>query len=274
MLDEPRPEGYTPFQGELVVRQSCGCKPEQPADTSLAGAAYAGGVVRQHHDPDRTTRRGVAYVLGLSIVIAGAQVGVGWWSARAWYDRAQFVEAQRLSAALLTFRPSDRAGLAKPATAADLAPERSVITKPARCAPLTLLSERTPVDGESWTGINGTPAQPVNTLTVRFRNAATARRELAAKQAALLRCVSVRLTFPPFDQPEQRFEVTSRWRLPFPGDDRIGYALVGEKKRYEFYVRRYANTLTWSYGANESTPRVRQEVVDDLVDRLREMSEQ
>jgi hypothetical protein len=208
------------------------------------------------------------------MVLASAQVGVGWWSARGWHDQAQFVEAQRLSAALLTFRPSDRAGLAKPATAADLAPERSAITDPARCAPLTLLGERPPTDGQSWTGINGTPAQPVNTLTVRFRDAAAARRELAAKQAALLSCGSVRLTFPPFDQPEQRFQVTGRRRLPFPGDDRVGYALVGEKKRYEFYVRRYANTLTWSYGANESAPRVRQQVVDDLIDRLREMSEE
>jgi hypothetical protein len=55
------------------------------------------------------------------------------------------------------------------------------------------------VDGESWTGINGSPAQPVNILTVRFRDTAAARRALAAKQAALLSCTSVRLTFPPFD---------------------------------------------------------------------------
>lgn len=149
-----------------------------------------------------------------------------------------------------------------------------MITKPARCAPLTLLAERQPTDGQSWTGVNGRPAQPVNTLTVRFRDTAAARRELAAKQAALLSCDSVRLTFPPFDQPEQRFEVTGRRRLPVPMDDRVGYALVGEKKRYEFYVRRYANTLTWSYGANESAPSVRREVVDDLVDRLKEMAQE
>jgi hypothetical protein len=219
-------------------------------------------------------RRGVAYFLGLSIVLASAQVGVGWWSVRAWHDRTQLVEAQRLSAALLTFRPSDRAGLAKSATKDDLAPERYVITKPARCAPLTLLSLRTPTDGQSWTGINGSPAQPVNILTVRFPDAAAARRELAAKQVALLTCGAVRLRFPPFDQPEQRFEVSGRWRLPHPGDDCVRYALVGEEKRYEFYVRRYANTLTWSYGATESAPRVRQQVVDDLIDRLWEMSEE
>jgi hypothetical protein len=89
--------------------------------------------------------------------------------------------------------------LAKPATAADPAPERSMRTNPARCAPLTLLTERTPVNGEAWTGINGSPAQPLNILTGRFRDTAAARRELAAKQAALLSCTSVRLTFPPFE---------------------------------------------------------------------------
>ena len=219
-----------------------------------------------------TTQRGVAYVVGLSVVLTGLQVGAGWRSARAWQDRAELVEASRLSAALLTFRPSDRAGLAKPASAADLAPERSVITNPDRCAPLTRLAARAPVDGQSWTGINGRPAQPVNILTVRLRDATAARRELAAKQAALLSCGSVRLIFPPFGQPEQRFEVTGRRQLPFPWDDRIGYALVGNQKRYEFYVRRYANTLTWSYGSKESAPRVRQEVVDDLIDSLREMA--
>ena len=31
VLDEQRPQGYTPFVGELVVRQSCGCVPEQQA---------------------------------------------------------------------------------------------------------------------------------------------------------------------------------------------------------------------------------------------------
>jgi hypothetical protein len=229
-------------------------------------------VVSQHHDGRRTSRRGVAYLVGLSILLASAQLGAGWWSARAWQDRSHVVEAHRLSVALLTFRPSDRAGLAKPVTAADLAPDRSVRTRPERCAPLTLLSERTPVDGQSWTGINGIPAQPVNTLTVRFDDAAAARRELAAKQAALLTCGSIRLTFAPFNQPEQPFVVIGR-RLPVPGSDHIAYTLKGEK-RYEFYVRRYANTLTWSYGANESAPSVRRAVVDDLVARLNDLSQE
>jgi hypothetical protein len=32
--------------------------------------------------------------------------------------------------------------------------------------------------------------------------------------------------------------------------------------------------LTWSYGASESAPRTRQEIVDDLIDRLRDMSDE
>ena len=128
------------------------------------------------------------------------------------------------------------------------------------------------MDGKSWTGINGTPAQPVSTLTVRFGDAAAARREMAAKQAALLRCGSVRLTFTPFDQPEQPFVVKGR-RLPVPGSDHVAYALEGQK-RYEFYVRRYANTLTWSYGAEESRPSVRRAVVDDLVARLNDLAQE
>src|SRR5215207_1273949 len=146
-----------------------GRHPEAPQ--TLAGAAYAGGVVRQRYGAHRTTRRGVAYVVGLLLVIAGAQVGVaGWWYASAWQERAQFVDAQRLRAALLTFRPPDRAGLAKPATAADLAPEHSVRTNPSRCAPLTLLGERPPTDGQSWSGINGSPAQPVSLVKSVSRN--------------------------------------------------------------------------------------------------------
>jgi LacI family transcriptional regulator len=32
VIDEQRPEGYISFNGKLVVRQSCGCLPKQPAD--------------------------------------------------------------------------------------------------------------------------------------------------------------------------------------------------------------------------------------------------
>lgn len=53
-------------------------------------------------------------------VASGHPPTLAGWS-RSTTKEAQFVEAQRLTAALRTFRPSERAWLAKPATAADLA---------------------------------------------------------------------------------------------------------------------------------------------------------
>jgi hypothetical protein len=46
---------------------------------------------------------------------------------------------------------------------------------------------------------------------------------------------------------------------------------MGHGNRYEFYVRRYANTVTWTYGDDHSGADVRREVVDDLVARLKEL---
>jgi hypothetical protein len=48
--------------------------------------------------------------------------------------------------------------------------------------------------------------------------------------------------------------------------------LVGGDKRYDFYVRRYANTLTWTYADDVSTPQVREEVVRSLVERLEDLA--
>ena len=49
------------------------------------------------------------------------------------------------------------------------------------------------------------------------------------------------------------------------------WSVIGNKT-YDFYVRRYANTLTWTYGDNASTPAVRRQVADDLVDRLKDIA--
>jgi hypothetical protein len=113
------PRAIRPLTGNLSsASPAAAC---ESGRRSLAGT-YAGGVVTQHHeksshDPTLGAVRSRAVDL-----VASAQLGAGWWSARAWQDRAQFVEAQRPTAALRTFRPSERAGLAKPATAADRAP--------------------------------------------------------------------------------------------------------------------------------------------------------
>ena len=57
---------------------------------------------------------------------------------------------------------------------------------------------------------------------------------------------------------------------PFGG--RVAYALTGGGKRYDFYVRQYANTLTWTYGDDASTPQSARQVADDLVGRLKDMA--
>jgi len=98
------------------------------------------------------------------------------------------------------------------------------------------------------------------------------RAALRAKRLALMRCGSVRLTFPPFDEPAERFTVRGRLQLTIAAGDMLTYTLAGERARYSFYLRRYANTLTWSYGANESEPGVRREVVDDLARKLHELA--
>jgi hypothetical protein len=186
-------------------------------------------------------------------------------------DRIQVVTAPRLRVALRTFRPSERAGLSQDVTARDLAAENLVRTEPSQCAPLSLLAVAMPLDGQSWTGISGSPAEPVTTLTVRYGDATAARRAIRDKGRALLRCRSVSLTFPPFDRPAQDFAVTGRtWPSTLLGD-RIEYALAGPEKRYDFFVNRYGNTLTWTYG-DPSAAAVRRRVVLDLAARLSELS--
>ena len=210
----------------------------------------------------------VAVALCLSIIAFSLEVAGGL-QVRRWYDRSQFVKASQLSAALLTFRPSDRAGQPQKVEHADLAPGALVRTVPRRCRSLTLLAVRTALDGESWTGINGSPAQPVNTLTVRYADAASARADFRQKRLAMLTCHTVVLSFPPYEDPAEPFTVGNRAPALSVFGDRIGYALTGGNKTYDFYVRRYANTLTWTYGDNASTPAVRRQVADDLVDRLK-----
>ena len=219
----------------------------------------------------RATLRIVVAVLAAGLLWLSAEIATGL-TIRGWLDRRQAVPAQRLTVALETFRPSERAGLSNSVDVAELAPGRSVRSDPARCKPLSLLAVTGAVGGESWTGVNGLPAQPVTTLTVRYPDSAGARQELLDKRIALLRCGTVRLTFPPFDKPAEDFRVTDRLWAAFPAGDRLRYVLVGHGNRYDFYIRRYANTLTWTYGDDRSADPVRRQIVDDLIGRLGELS--
>jgi hypothetical protein len=211
--------------------------------------------------------RAVIVVLAVLVIVIG-----GGTTARLLVDRRSFVTEQQLAAAMETFRPSERSGGAEAVDATTLSPERSTRADPGRCRPLALLTVGEVVDGRTWTGINGSPAQPVRTLTVRFAEAGTARAQLSRKRMALLRCDELAVTFPPFDEPAQTYTVEDRLRVTSLVGDRMSYTLRGSEDSYTFYVRQYANTLTWSYGDDSSTPAVRREVADALVARLREIA--
>lgn len=187
-------------------------------------------------------------------------------------DRREQVSDERLLVALQTFRPSERAGRARRVPPADLGPERSVRSDPSSCAALSLLSTGQALDGASWSGISGQPVQPVTILAVRFADADQARAALREKRLALLTCRSVRLTFAPYDEPAREFGVTFGPAALLP--DRASYGLVSGGERYEFYVRRWGNTLTWTYDKDRERIRVSRRVVDDLADRLENLSKE
>lgn len=216
----------------------------------------------------RSTTRVVVATVAVSLVLLGAEVGAGL-GVRSALDRRAYVSDLRLDAALETFRPVDRSGLASPGS---FEAGRDPRTDPAACAPLTVLTSTPPLDGRSWTGINGRPAQPVTLLTARYADADGARAELDRKRVALLRCTRVTITFPPYDAPPTTYTVTGRhWATSAVGPV-VRWSLVGGGRRFDFYVQRYANTLTWTYADDVSTPAVREEVARSLVDRLRDLA--
>lgn len=176
-----------------------------------------------------------------------------------------------LGAAMQTFRPAEHPGLSRPVTRSDLDPALAVQSVPGYCAPLSVLSTGRALDGVSWSGAAGNPLQPVLLLSVRFGDAEQARAEIVRKRIALLRCSQVQLTFPPFREPGRPFEVRVRsWPPEVWLNDRMSYALVEGGRRFEFYVRRYDNVVTWSYGDPDGVA-LRRGIVDDLAARLSEL---
>ena len=213
----------------------------------------------------------VVVTVAAALALLGVEIGAGL-GVRDALDRRAYVTDLRLDAALETFRPVERSGLATPADPLGFGPDRSPRTDPAACAPLTVLASTPPLDGRSWTGVNGRPAQPVNLLVVRYADADGARAELDRKRLAMLRCTRVAITFPPYAGPPTTYTVTGRhWPTSVTGSV-VRWSLVGGGRRFDFYVRRYANTLTWTYADDVSTPEVREQVADSLVVRLRDLA--
>jgi len=213
----------------------------------------------------------VAALVAGSLVVVGAEVGAAY-GVRTVLDHRAYVSELRLDAALETFRPVERPGLASPADPATFDPDENPRTEPAACAPLAVLTTTTPLDGRSWTGASGRPAQPVTLLVVRFADANDARAELDRKRLALLRCGQVAITFPPYDDPATTWTVGGRLRPTTLAGTVMRWSLVGGDRRFDFYVRRHANTLTWTYADDVSTPQVREEVARSLAARLRDLA--
>ena len=197
-------------------------------------------------------------------VRVGAVVGV-----RAALDRRAYVSALRLDTAFATFRPGDP-GQAASYDPLNFTADHDPRTNPAACLPLTVLTSRVPLDARSWTGTVDSPAKPVILLTVRLADAGSARAELERKRVAMLRCTVLAVT--PSEGAPISYTVTGRhWQSSAVGTT-VRWSLVGGAARYDFYVRRYANTLTWTYTDDASNPMVRDAVADSLVARLRYLS--
>ena len=80
-------------------------------------------------------------------------------------------------------------------------------------------------------------------LVVRYADADAARAELDRKRLAMLRCTRVAITFPPYDAAARPpTTVTGRHWLASATGSVVRWSLVGGGRRFDFYVRRYANT--------------------------------
>lgn len=214
--------------------------------------------------------RARALVAGAAVLVFTAEVG-GLAGARALVDRHEQVSDLRLDAAMETFRPAPHPGLSKPLGVDAFTVEQNPRAAPTTCAPLITLATGGALDGRSWTGAGDASLVPVTVLTVRFADAGQARAALERKRWAMLRCTEVAVSLPPFDRPATAYRVTGRrWTTSAVGRT-ARWSLDGGGRRFDFYVARYGNTLTWTYDDDVSSPVAREQVVDDLVDRLREL---
>jgi hypothetical protein len=236
-----------------------------PADARPAAPTPVVGLGALRRHPRRTA---VVGLLTLAL-LAGGTVGL-----TRWRDARLTITEQQLGVALATFRPADLGGQPDVVPTADLTTDDQVRSDPAACVPLVRLAPDGAAGAESWSGVSGTPRQPVQLLTVRFADPGAARAELERKRTALRRCDRVALSFPPFAEPAASFGVSSDDQLWLP-TDHLTYRLTSTNT-YAFYLRRYGSTLTWSYANQTQTNdapdgHVRQAVVDDLVARLEQI---
>jgi hypothetical protein len=234
--------------------------------TAGAPSAQRGAMARL------SRRQPYTLVVGL-VVILGFVLGAGWFGVRR-MDQKQYVSQQQLQVALLTFYHSPATGQTDPLSIDDLS-QRTIIVQPAPCVPLAAASSTVTrvVGAMGWSGTVGDPPQWVNFVTVRFGSAADARRTLLSKRAAIVRCHQIRATFPPFDHLSQLYDVADHSSISPLRLNQARYTLSGEDS-HEFYMRQFANTLTWAYGSADNSSTARTQAVDSLVARLQELEQE
>ncbi len=207
--------------------------------------------------------------MGLVLVFVLELGAVSFWVR--WTDQKQYVSQHKLEVALLTFYHSPHKGQADALSIESLI-DTTLIAHPATCVPLAvaLTSVSHVNDTYAWSGTAGQPPQWANFLTIRFSSAVDARHALLSKRVALAQCRQIRASFPPFDQQSALYRVSDRSPISPLRLDRVRYTLSGENG-YEFYMRQFANTLTWTYGSDDNSSTVRAQAVDSLVARLQEL---
>ena len=218
----------------------------------------------------RSTRRRLStLIMGLVLIFVLELGAVSFWVR--WTDEKQYVSSHKLNVALLTFYQSPHTGQAD-SLSIDALTENTLIAQPAKCVPLAvaLTSVSHVTETLAWSGTAGHPPQWTNFVTVRFSSAVDARHALLSKRVALVRCHQMRASFPPFDQISALYRVSDRSPISPLRLDRVRYILSGADN-YEFYMRQFANTLTWTYGRDDNSSPVRAQAVDSLVARLQEL---
>ena len=213
------------------------------------------------------SRRRLSAVIIILVLIRGLELGATLVWVR-WMDREQYISQRRLQAALLTTYHSPDRGLPTTLSFADLG-QHLVFARPSKCQPLTAPTSLLHITAAGiWSGT--VEGQSVSIVAVSFSSAADARRELLSKRVALARCPMIRVKFAPYDQVAKLHRVSDHSPISPLRWNRVRFRISREDS-YEFYVRQFGNTLTWTYGYADKSSTVRAQAVDSFVARLREL---
>lgn len=167
VLDEQRSEGQTSFDGQIVVASpAAACESGRPVASGHPPTLAGGHAAPQKTSHDPT----LGAVRSRAVDRCGRRTAQSRMVVRHAPGRIEPSSSKRSGSPRHCERsghPSAPGWRSRPPQPT-WRPERSVRTNPARCAPLTLLTRRTPVAVSPGRGSTARRPQPVNILTVRF----------------------------------------------------------------------------------------------------------